>query len=65
MITASGSLDDAGYDKVITVSDGNGNTDVGKLTVTVTGERAFVKRSPVLVLNSQFLSYVHGSGILL
>ena len=37
-ITA-GALPDAGYDIVVTVTDdAKGNTDEGKLTVTVTGE---------------------------
>ena len=36
-VTAT-SLPDAGYDITITISDGNGNTAEGKLTVTVTGK---------------------------
>ena len=37
VVTATGSLDDAGYDNIIMVDDGNSNLDTGKLTVTVTG----------------------------
>ena len=36
-VTAA-SLPDAGYDITVTISDGNGNTAEGKLTVTVTGK---------------------------